>query len=496
MNDENPILRSLELIETRITEKLTVENIASAVYFSKYHYQRLFQEIVGDSVMEYVTKRKLTLAGRALLKTNAAIIDVALEFGYDSREGFTRSFKSYMGVSPSEYRRYGLAAISLNTYKERFHMMYSKNTDEIIRELNEFIAKAKNLSENARKVNLLWYKEFWASVADDTDAFTGRLEAVLHRITSISEHPDEITNRFAILKIIEDISFETNVMALQIGLTAVGRAKPEDIPINKPIYDKYVELASMSAIKAGKVATFLGELTALIIDDMRTAVEQKVKDVIQKGRAAAENIQGYAIYIKDELKHMVDELVETPVESLTVSMLDECLFKMKIISLAAKVDQLRSPDTKPMFEGLRIFVDSLEAASDFFRTIIKPENNPPMERSTKKHFTDIAYQGNILRFYTKGEIEKMGALLESGGILSDDQKASFRQIDCKIDAYIKTALATSDESAYRTIGDMILDVASDLNREAENLGQHGGAIKMLAEQFDGLGKAVIRCIKE
>ena len=57
MDNDNPVFRSLELIESRITEKLTVENIASAVYFSKYHYQRLFREAVGDSVMEYVTKR-------------------------------------------------------------------------------------------------------------------------------------------------------------------------------------------------------------------------------------------------------------------------------------------------------------------------------------------------------------------------------------------------------------------------------------------------------
>ena len=66
MEKENPVFRSLELIESRILEKLTVEDIASGVYFSRNHYQRLFREIVGNSVMEYVTKRKLTLAGRTL----------------------------------------------------------------------------------------------------------------------------------------------------------------------------------------------------------------------------------------------------------------------------------------------------------------------------------------------------------------------------------------------------------------------------------------------
>jgi len=160
VDNDNPVFRSLELIESRITEKLTVENIANAVYFSKYHYQRLFREAVGDSVMEYVTKRKLTLAGKALLDSNASIIDIAFEYGYDSREVFTRSFKAYMGISPTEYRKYGLTAISQKTIKERISMFYSKTTDEIIRELNELIAKAKELSGSARKTNSKWYAQF------------------------------------------------------------------------------------------------------------------------------------------------------------------------------------------------------------------------------------------------------------------------------------------------------------------------------------------------
>ena len=105
IKDEHSVFRSLEIIESRITEKLTVESIAAGVFFSKYHYQRLFREIVGDSVMEYVTKRKLSLAGKALLETDADIIDIAMDYGYESRDVFSRSFKAYMGVSPSEYRK-------------------------------------------------------------------------------------------------------------------------------------------------------------------------------------------------------------------------------------------------------------------------------------------------------------------------------------------------------------------------------------------------------
>jgi AraC family transcriptional regulator len=82
MENKNPIFRSLEIIENRITKKLTVENIAADIYISKHYYMRLFRELVGDSVMEYVIRRKLTLVGKVLLSTQTSILDIALDFGY------------------------------------------------------------------------------------------------------------------------------------------------------------------------------------------------------------------------------------------------------------------------------------------------------------------------------------------------------------------------------------------------------------------------------
>jgi len=252
LDNENPVFRSLELIENRISEKLTVEYIASGVYFSKYHYGRLFREIVGNSVMEYVTKRKMTLAGRALLETDATIIDIALEYGYDSREGFTRSFKAYMGVTPTDYRKYGLASISQKTVKERSVMIYSKTTDDILRELNGFIAKAKETAECARKNDVPEYTPFWNTIADATDAYADKVKGILERITAISERPDEIGGRFAIIKVIEEIAFHSNLLALNAGLM-VSREQSEQWPL----CEKYLELAQTCVLKANKVAQFL-----------------------------------------------------------------------------------------------------------------------------------------------------------------------------------------------------------------------------------------------
>lgn len=181
MNNESPIFRSLAMIEERIQEKLTVESLADSVHFSKYHYQRMFREAVGDSVMRYVTRRKLCLAAEELARKDANVLEIALKYGYDSHEGFTRSFRAHTGVTPTEYRKYHqfiwipsarpfgeqsiansnrkssscdrkeMFRLSLMRRKEGENMMYTQNTDEMIRELNSLIVQTKETAAYTRK---------------------------------------------------------------------------------------------------------------------------------------------------------------------------------------------------------------------------------------------------------------------------------------------------------------------------------------------------------
>lgn len=68
MNEKDPIFRSLAMIEERLQEKLTVEMLAEGIHFSKYHYQRIFREAVGETVMGYVNRRRLFLASGELAR--------------------------------------------------------------------------------------------------------------------------------------------------------------------------------------------------------------------------------------------------------------------------------------------------------------------------------------------------------------------------------------------------------------------------------------------
>jgi AraC-like DNA-binding protein len=475
------------MIEARIAERLTVENIAGSVYFSRTHYSRLFREIAGEGVMEYVTKRKLTLAGRALLETDHNILDIALHFGYDSHEGFTRSFKAYMGVTPTDYRKYGLTAISRKIVKERIIMTYSKVTDEIIRELNEWIAKAKKTAAISRKHgNKLsaaypFVQKFWNQMADKADKYADELKAGLERTANIAEHPDEITERFNIIYAIDDVAFMTNVMAFHVGLL-VSRNTPERVAEEWPLYERYLELARTAGVKTGNIARFFNELSSLIFKDMRKTATDKIQEAIQKGKALCEAIEGYH-NTKSEIGNLVTILSERPIEEITAKIIDDCVFKLMIISFSADTDVLRSGDQhEAMFAGLPVFMESLKEAVDFFETFAVPEPDHVLERPWRKRMDDITYQGNILLFYTRGEAEKLGVSLD--------------EICGKIESFIQIAREAADESAYKEISNKLCETTSVMTAEADKLKERGGAVRFIAKEIENLASRVRACVQE
>jgi AraC family transcriptional regulator len=491
MNKENPVLQSLEVIESRITEKLTVENIANSVYFSKYHYGRLFREIVGESVMDYVTKRKLTLAGKELLETDTSILDIALNFGYDSHEGFSRSFKVYMGVTPTDYRKYSLSAINHKPLMRKYTMLYSKNTDEIIRELNDFVVKAKETAKCARKNTVPEYALFWNTIADYTDAFAEKMIGVIKSVTSIADNPDEITHRFNLIIAIEDIALQSNLLVFNTGLM-VSRGQPEHIRLQLPLCEKYRKLARISSLKTEKIVGLMNELSRLIFADMRNTADEKLQTSIQKGKSAVDGIgrdSRYA-YIKSELENLVNELSSISIRNMTVTHLEDCFFKLNVISFAAEMDKLRSPKDKELFGGIAAFRESLSEAISFFKTLVMtlvPENisnSAVIENRPLKHASGIAFHGNILLFYTRGEIEKLGHLL------NDEQKAAFHEICNSINDFIVFTRNAADESAYEKIAAMLYKINSDMTAEADRLKGYGGAVRFLSDEIKGLADNV------
>lgn len=99
------ISKAIDYIEGNITEPTDYARAAKEACSSPFNFQRVFALLCGYTLGDYVRMRRLTLAGEELLSTDAKVIDVALRYGYDSPESFSRAFTRFHGVSPSAVRK-------------------------------------------------------------------------------------------------------------------------------------------------------------------------------------------------------------------------------------------------------------------------------------------------------------------------------------------------------------------------------------------------------
>lgn len=102
MNYSLDIKRCIEYIELHIKEDLSAEQIAGEMGYSLFHFCRVFCLCMDKPLMEYVRSRRLSLA-RVELLTDKRIIDLAIEYGFETASGFSKAFRKEFGYSPTQY---------------------------------------------------------------------------------------------------------------------------------------------------------------------------------------------------------------------------------------------------------------------------------------------------------------------------------------------------------------------------------------------------------
>lgn len=110
---------AMQYIEDNLTHEIDFKEVAKIAYCSEYHFKRMFSFLAGISLSEYIRCRRLTLAAFELKNSGAKVIDVAIKYGYNSPDSFSRAFQNLHGITPSEARSssHSLKAYSPMTFQ-------------------------------------------------------------------------------------------------------------------------------------------------------------------------------------------------------------------------------------------------------------------------------------------------------------------------------------------------------------------------------------------
>ncbi|MDO5561355.1 MAG: AraC family transcriptional regulator [bacterium] len=94
-------------IEDNLAQDVNLEKVARYVSISPFYLQKGFAILCGYSMSEYIRNRKLSVAGQDLINTDEKIIDIAIKYGYESADSFTKAFTRFHGSNPSAVRKGG-----------------------------------------------------------------------------------------------------------------------------------------------------------------------------------------------------------------------------------------------------------------------------------------------------------------------------------------------------------------------------------------------------
>lgn len=176
MNWIESISRTIEYIENNITEDIDINDISKHSYIFPYYLQKGFAIICGYTIGEYIRNRRLTLAGSDLINTDLKIIDVALKYGYDSPDSFTKAFIRFHGVTPIKVRK-GMAIKEFLPLKVDLNMKGGYTMEYKIEEKEAFkvigLSKTIKYEKANEEVPKVWKSFFMKSIFKGIDAKYG-----------------------------------------------------------------------------------------------------------------------------------------------------------------------------------------------------------------------------------------------------------------------------------------------------------------------------------
>lgn len=162
MNWIEGMQEAISYIEDNLIEDLELEKVAKKVCVSSFYFQKAFSMLCGYTVGEYIRQRRLGQAGIDVATTNEKIIDIAIKYGYDSPDSFTKAFTRFHGNTPTAIRKNGATIKTFAPLKIKFSLEGGLIMNYKIVEKEAFtligFAKEFDMETSSKEI-----PEFWTS---------------------------------------------------------------------------------------------------------------------------------------------------------------------------------------------------------------------------------------------------------------------------------------------------------------------------------------------
>ncbi len=128
----NRINRALDYIDSNLSNSITLNDVAEAANFSRFHFHRIFSAMIGETLNQYIQRLRLEKAATLLVTyPGRSVTDIAFDTGFSGSDTFARSFKKFFNVSASEWRK-NMQNVDSNNCKDKsnYQQMCGNNSKE------------------------------------------------------------------------------------------------------------------------------------------------------------------------------------------------------------------------------------------------------------------------------------------------------------------------------------------------------------------------------
>ena len=101
----NRINKAINYIDHHLDQELSLDIIAAIACYSPFHFHRIFKAIIKEPLNVYITRKKIEKTASILMrKKEVTITALSSTYGFNSNSSFTRAFKKFYGISPTQFR--------------------------------------------------------------------------------------------------------------------------------------------------------------------------------------------------------------------------------------------------------------------------------------------------------------------------------------------------------------------------------------------------------